>query len=71
MPFSLFFEDCSECQKVGDVECLISAQRSAEGFAMQCGGQALGGGMDPRAPARMPSRGIHYDPSVARDDPHK
>src|SRR5690606_36614388 len=69
--FSLFFRDWIEVRQTARVERTFLAECAPEGTFPDGGGDASGVRMDPRATPREHSRGIHRDPSVARDDPHE
>jgi hypothetical protein len=72
VPFSLFFRDYwIEVHQFARVERTFLAECAPESTSPDGGGDASGVRVDPRAAPREACRGIHRDPSVARDDPHE
>jgi len=71
VPFSLFFRDWIEVRQLARVERAFLAERAPESASPDGVRDASGVRMDPGATTRESCRGIHRDPSVARDDPHE
>jgi len=71
VPFSLFFRDWIEVRQPARIERPFLAECAPESASPDGGGHASGIRVDPRAAPREACRGIHRDPSVARDDPHE
>jgi len=71
VPFSLFFRDWIEVRQVARVERTHLAECAPEGASPDGVRDASRIRMDPCTATRESRRGIHRDPSVARDDPHE